>query len=349
MVEIKVRGVKVYKSRGKLYAYHRKSGKRIRAPFGTAAFLAEIERLNNRSPIKEYPPGTLGALLAAYRWSPEFLDLAVRTRADYQKVFDYLKPLDGELVKGIDAATILEIRDAAFAAHKRHFANYVLAVLHMLFVWGKQRNLVDANPAAGLRKIRRPRGMPKANRRWTRDEINIVLDAAPFELRVAIALALCTGMREGDVLHFPWSGYIDGRIEGRASKNGAPIWMPAHPLLQELLDKAPRRSPVIVVGAQGKPFTVNGFRTRFFRLIRTLRQQGKIGAGLTFQGLRTTTATMIAEAGCDTQTIMAITGHQTEAMVTHYRRDADQKDRAVAAIERLDFKRRREQNGDKSV
>ena len=62
MVEIKVRGVKVYRSRGKLYAYHRRTGARIRAPFGTAAFLAEVERLNGQQPA-EPKPGTMLAHL----------------------------------------------------------------------------------------------------------------------------------------------------------------------------------------------------------------------------------------------------------------------------------------------
>src|SRR5512133_912537 len=95
MVEIKVSGVKIYRSRGKLYAYHRATGKRIRQPFGSAAFLSEVERLNQSLPSDPLP-GTLGSLIAAYRRSPEFLELAPRTRSDYQKVFDYLKPLDGD-------------------------------------------------------------------------------------------------------------------------------------------------------------------------------------------------------------------------------------------------------------
>src|SRR5215469_8410490 len=127
MVEIRVPGVKVYKSRGKLYAYHRKTGQRIRAPFGTAAFLAEIERLDKSRP-PEPKPGTLGALIHAYRRSPEFLELADRTRRDYQKVFDYLQPLDDDPVLMMISAQVIEIRDAAFQAHKRRFANYVVQV-----------------------------------------------------------------------------------------------------------------------------------------------------------------------------------------------------------------------------
>jgi hypothetical protein len=46
---------------------------------------------------------------------------------------------------------------------------------------------------------------------------------------------------------------------------------------------------------------------------------------------------MLAEAGCDTQTIMAITGHKTEAMLRAYTEEADTKGRAVMAIAKLDF------------
>ena len=84
-MEIRVRGIKVYRSRGKLFAYHRKTGKRIKALIGSAAFLAEIERLNGQEPAQPRP-GTLGALIAAYRRSPEFLELAERTRRDYVRL-----------------------------------------------------------------------------------------------------------------------------------------------------------------------------------------------------------------------------------------------------------------------
>src|SRR5262249_29118966 len=142
-------------------------------------------------------PGTLGALIAAYRASPEFELLAPRTRADYQKVFDYVKPLAGDPLLKITPNYVRDVRDAAFRKHKRRFANYVVQVLRLLFAWGHGR-FVDKNQAV-VPKLRRPRGAPKANRRWTRDELAIVLGAAPPELRLPIALAVCTGMRESDV------------------------------------------------------------------------------------------------------------------------------------------------------
>lgn len=45
---------------------------------------------------------------------------------------------------------------------------------------------------------------------------------------------------------------------------------------------------------------------------------------------------MLAEAGCTTDEIKAITGHTTSRMVEHYTKGADQKKRASAAILKLE-------------
>jgi hypothetical protein len=218
-MEMRVKGVKYYRNRhGKWYAYHRKTGRRIGAEPGTAAFLAELEEIE-RGAGSEPPPlaGTLGALIADYRESPEFTQLAPRTRSDYRAIFDYLKPLAAHPLSGINAAYAIRVRDHAFKRKKRHFANYVVVVMRLLFKWGKVRGRLRDNPAADVPKLLRPKGMPKANRRWTAEELRIVLDAMPPELRLATALGVTTGMREGDVLRFPWSGYRDGLIQGRAA------------------------------------------------------------------------------------------------------------------------------------
>jgi integrase len=93
---------------------------------------------------------------------------------------------------------------------------------------------------------------------------------------------------------------------------------------------------VIVVGARGRPYTESGFRAMFFKMIRKLRDDRKVAGGLTFHGLRHTTGTKLAEAGCDTRDIMAITGHSTEAMAGHCAKEADQRRRARSAIRKLE-------------
>jgi integrase len=353
MVEFKVRGVKLYKSRGKLYAYHRRTGRRIRAPFGSAVFLAEVERLDGQKPA-DPNPGTLGALIAAYRQSPEFLELAPRTRGDYQKVFDYLLPLDGDPLVNITSAYVIEVRDAAFSAHKRRFANYVLSVLRLLLKWAAVRDLVETNQAATVPKLRRPRGTPQANRAWDTDECEAVLAAATGGLKVAIALGMFAGMRSGDVIRAQRSIYDGSWLRWSQGKTGAPVELPAHPNLAEVLNLAEVTNTkfaalTLVANQEGRPYTANGFRTMFFRLVRKLEAEGKVRPGLTFHGLRHTAGRLLADRGADPRTIAALLGHRTLQMAAHYSEEADRKKRAVAAVAKLRPRGKVSNARDKSV
>lgn len=340
MVAFRVRGVKVYRSGRKLYAYHRKSGQRIRAPFGTAAFLAELERIEKGERAPLALPGTLGALIERYRGSPEFAALAPRTQADYQKVFDYLRPAAGDLLVEITAAYVLEARDAAFEKHKRRFANYVLAVLRLLLKWGQIRDLVEINVAAGVPKLRRPRQAPKANRAWTDEECETVLAATDGGMRVIFALGMFAGMREGDAVRAQRSWYDGAWLRWDQGKTGNPVELPADPRLKAVLDAAVEIAggvtPLfLATGRAGRPYTGNGFRALFFRLLKRLETQGQIGSGLTFHGLRHTAGARLADLGTDPRTIGALLGHKTLAMTAHYSEGADRRQRAAAAVAKL--------------
>lgn len=335
---VRLKHVHTVKAKGRAYHYFRPTKQKIKAPYGTEAFLSEYQSLLAAWEKKADPgpPGTLGALMTAYRASPEFAAKADRTKADYRDVMDYLAPLGNLPLVKFDTPLIMQIRDKAFTKHKRRFANYVLSVLSLLFNWGMPRGYTTGNPVDKAETVAKPRNAPVVNRPWTADEFATVMEAMPPELRIAAALGAYAGIRQGDVLTLPWSAYDGDVIAARASKTNEPIWVPAHSELRKLLSAAPRKSPIIVVGVRGHPFTSNGFRTRFFRVIRSLELSGKIGKGLTFHGLRHTAATALADAGCDTRDIMSITGHKTEAMVARYTQSADQKRRARSAIAKLE-------------
>jgi integrase len=342
MVEMKIPGVKLYRSRGKVYAYHRRTGTRIRAPFGTAEFLIEVQRLNGRKP----PPakhGTLGALIAAYRRSPEFHELAERTRRDYIKVLDYLKPLHSDQLASITSAYVIDVRDAAFGKHKRRFANYVLQVLRLLFKWGEPRNHLATNPAAAVPTLRRPRNAPRANRAWADDEFEAMLAAATGGVKVAIGLGAFAGMREGDAISVPRT-IDDGKwLRWTQSKTGTVVELPVHPRLRAILDAAtadqsnvlPIKPPTLVIGVRGRPYTEEGFQRMFFGLVRQLIANGKVRPGLTFHGLRHTAGRNLADRGVDPRTIAALLGHKTLQMAVHYSEEADRKRRGAAAVAKL--------------
>lgn len=335
---VRMKGINTVRAKGRVYYYHRATKRRIQSEPGTAAFVEEVARIEREAadaPVK--PPGTWGWLVESYRRSPEWASLSQRTRKDYQRVFDYLSKMDAVPLDKITTPGVLQVRDKAHEKHGRRMANYVLAVISLVWNWGKPReHTSSANPADAVPKVARPRYMEQANRPWTDGELAAVLEAATPELRAAIALAAYTGLREGDMLRWPWSGYNGTAIEGRHAKTGKPVWMPAHRDLRVVLDGLPRASPVIVCSRKGQPYTQNGFLSSWRKLRLRLEADGRVGKGLTIHGLRHMVATKLADAGADDRTIMAITGHTDVKMVQQYTQRADTRKRARAAMRLLE-------------
>lgn len=167
--------------------------------------MREVERLNKAAEKAASGPaaGTLGSLIVAYRSSPEWAEKAPATKADYQDIFDYLKPMADLPLVLIDGPFVVKLRDKVFAKRKHRFANYVIQVLSLLFNWGRPRGHTTTNSAKNVPKLRRPRGEADANRPWTVEEFSIVMAALPVELRPALALGAYAGLREGDACALP--------------------------------------------------------------------------------------------------------------------------------------------------
>lgn len=335
-MKIRVKGIKKVRSKGRDYYYHRATKTRIRSLPGTPEFLQEVATLDrNCATTTQHDKGTLGALVEAYRQSTEFENIGARTRKDYQRVLEFLKPLSAMPVDDFnDGPFLYALRDKAYARHKRRFANYVIQVARILLGWGSGRGYNKHNAAVGIKGIRRPRNTARANRAWDEKEREAVLEHAPQQLLAPIALGMFAGQREQDVVAFPSQGYNGREINWNALKNGQEMWLPAHPRLREILDAIPKPPTVLCLNSRGEPWTQSGFRASFFKLIRRLETQGKVRPGLTFHGLRHTLGDALADAGCDTRTIAAVLGI-TEEMARHYSRGADRRRRAGEGIQKL--------------
>ena len=165
-------------------------------------------------------------------------------------------------------------------------------------------------------------------------------------MRVAVALAAYAGLREGNVIRFPKSGYNGKAIEAKQEKTDDPIWVPAHRDLRAILDVwDPKDSLLIVVGEKGRPYkTESGFRSMFFGLIRRLKKEGKVAHGLTFHGLRHTVGKKLAEAGCTKEQIKAVLGHKSDAAANIYIEEASRKMMATAAMKKFEGPKQKVEN-----
>lgn len=131
-------------------------------------------------------------------------------------------------------------------------------------------------------------------------------------LLTAYMAARYAGQRRGDILKMARSCYSGGMIEVRQEKTDQPLIIPAHWRLKAHLDQLPVDLLLFVVDANGQPIEETAFSKQFRAALDA--------AGLNqlhFHGLRHTAGRALAEAGCSSHQIKAITGHKTLQMVEH--------------------------------
>jgi integrase len=343
MTKIKLRGFQIFKDRhGKWRAYHRKTRTPVdldKTPPGSAEFFAgcaKIAALAEAKATKE-KPGTLGMLICDYRASATFQDLAPRTQSDYQGHFEYLRPIaDTPLVK-FDRPLVVRIRDKAAASKGRRFGNYLKATLSVIFGWGAERGHLANNPASNIKAIRRPKGLPDANRPWTDSERHAVLEAAPAHMRPAIAIMMFTGIAPKDALTLPRNHWRAGEMATRRAKTGEPVYWPIPAPLDAILRAAPIHSATtLCASSNGRPWTISGFRASWRKVRMNLEKGGLVGPGLTLYGLRHTVAVILREAGHDERTIADALGQKTIEMARHYAKGADLRGKMRGVVKSFD-------------
>lgn len=205
-----------------------------------------------------------------------------------------------------------------------------LAVLNNLYKYAWDNDMVEGNICSGLDIL--PPSVPYE--RWSESDVDKFLSTAPDHLRSAFLLALYTGQRKSDLVRMRWSDYDGKFIHIQQKKTGIKLSIPVHPKLRadlELRRDRPqtkgRNLPFIILNYHGDPWTFEGFRKAVVTHARKIGLENK-----TIHGIRKTTASILAESGCTSLQIMAITGHTTLKEVERYTAAADQKRLAREAL-----------------
>jgi hypothetical protein len=159
MTIVRVKGIKHYRhpKTGISYCYHRATGKRIGAEFGSPAFFEELAVIEKASKKATLTPGSLGLIIDEYKRSPDWAALKDATKISYEKVFAVLAPIRDMPVARMDRSFIFALRDKKLLPKRgRWLANYTVTVLGILFRFAHDRGWLDVNPLAErVKKIRR--------------------------------------------------------------------------------------------------------------------------------------------------------------------------------------------------
>lgn len=325
-MRVKVRGLNRYTDRhGKVRLYHRKSGTPIDPNLSGAEIAAEVARLDALHKPQTAKAGTLGGLLESYKKSPRFTDLAPRTKSDYHKCMDYLKPLAGTPLTVINTAFMAKLRDKTVKAKKAAFTNHMIAMLSSAFKHGKEYDLVESNPCAELDKAKMAKDRRKPNRPWSADERRNVLAAAPDHLKAPLALARFLGIRRGDILKLPAMAYRNGYLTFNTSKTGKAMKLPVLGELRDILDAAPKGKTVtmLCVNSHGEAWTEMGFTASVRKFFARCEKAGIASPGLTMHGLRHSVAAELKAQGYTLDQIKDYLGQETVEMADHYSSSAD--------------------------
>ncbi|SNT16848.1 Site-specific recombinase XerD [[Luteovulum] sphaeroides subsp. megalophilum] len=315
----------VYVRKGGLLYFERRGQKsqRIKSTLGTPAFALEYAKLLNGVLTSEPTGRSFRALVKSYRASDRFRKLAPRTRADYDKVLEWVVEKLGHLpADKMQRKDVIRARDVN--ADTVRFANYIVQVIRILMEHAIDKGWREMNPAKGVSLLKSGR---EAREAWPDEMVKAYRAEASGRALLIFELCLGTGQRIGDVLAMRWDEIENGGIMVKQNKTGQRLWVPFTPALRAILDQTPRVGMTICAwGKQGQPTSYRGAADMVMKVRK------KIGAeSYDLHGLRYTTASELAALGCTDELIQAVTGHKSLAMVAKYASRERQKRRATEA------------------
>jgi integrase len=282
-------------------------------------------RYDTRDKIAGPIPDSLGALLAAYRRSPEYSHLASNTVQSYRCYLRHLEELADQPVTAIRRRTLLHLRDALAAESGNGAANVFIRTCSALFKWARDREWIEHSPAERVPAL--PGGHWAA---WTAEEADRAIRLLPEPLARVVILARYTGQRRGDLCAMMWSAFDGTRIKVRQQKTKAELTIPCHHALRAALTewRGKATSTHILVSTVGRPWVPMYLTHEMARVLPMIGLRDELNV----HGLRKLAAAELAEAGCTEKQIASITGHRSLAMIKLYTESAEQKRLADAAI-----------------
>ena len=248
MVRINLKGIHRWKKRladGSRVEYHSLRGVKGSTfwkstdahPVGSPGYLAAYQAAAH--PVK--PENTFARVIDDYLASSEFMDLAPRTKADYQLWINRIR--DKFATAPLSAFEKRKIRDVALKWRDQwrgKQAAYAWTVLRRLVSWANGRGRIEAYHFKGGTDLYQSN---RADVIWTEPEIVTMEEGAPAHIHKALRAAAETGLRPGDLVRLSKS-HVQAtprgrRIQIRTAKKKRMASIPVTQKMAAIIDAAP--------------------------------------------------------------------------------------------------------------
>ena len=316
MVRAKIRGINQVRKRladgtERLYHYHRATGQPLTGKPGSPEFLRDYASAEKS--MLEGQVGTFNGLVRNYTLSPEFGKLRDSTQREYRRMLTKAEVKFGDMpLAALEDPRVrqdfMSWRATVAKVSGDREADNRLSVVSAMLTWGRENGQVFSNHVAGFRRLH---SADRSELIWLPEHIEAFMRVAPVELQRGLILALHTGQRQGDLLRLGWGNYDGALISLRQGKTGRKVEIPCTRALKNMLDNLDRDAAVVLCTKTKRPWKARYFKASW--------EAAATKAGITelhFHDLRGTAVTMLAEAGCTTPQIAAITGHSLKTVTT---------------------------------
>jgi integrase len=214
----------------------------------------------------------------------------------------------------------------------------MVSALSSMFSQAVKRKKMASNPALGLDKAHS--ADPNANREWLPAEWQYVRENTPRYLLTPMIIARYAGYRGQTLVKLGWNDYAPHAQHGwkcfrkATKKNQENVMVPVVAELQEYLDGLDRTALMICTRQDGTPWEdEKQMQTAVSHYLRDLEADGKIGAGTTLHGLRSSYAADLRRNGAETGDVATALGDKSERMGAHYTRHVENEAKVIRAFE----------------
>jgi integrase len=306
---------------------------RIVATEGTPEFDQEYWEI--RTGRRTVSKTSWAALIADYRSSDRWTDLKPRTRADYDKVLNYLLTTIGTRnVKALERTHVIDAQKSN--SYRTRFANYIPQMLVILCEHAIDLGWLRQNPAKGVRALKTPKERRREHIPWPDWAVEKFRAEAGTLQRLIFEIGIGSVQRPSDWTKFRWGDYDGDSLKLHQNKTDKPLVLPCTIQLRTALDAAksaigtePIASRLILVKRNGSPISYRCMADLMLKERRRLGVQAFDLHALRYRGVQE-----LAWHGCDDDEIAAYSGHASKAMIIKYAGEARQIMRARQAREK---------------
>lgn len=334
-----------YKSNGHTYQYFKPTGGKsiaLKAAWGSPEFfreyadlLAAHEARANAAPlaVRRVEPGTVAALIRAYRASAERKALKPSSRTTFDRVVDHIEADHGSkrLATVTPAWLRKQIHDKAATPAA---AFNLLRRWRALFRAGVEAGLLeyDDDPTRGVKS---PRYKTEGHEAWKAEDVAKFAQhhgpgSMPF---LALVLATESAQRRSDLVKLgPGDLLVDptSRVIGhgfKQTKTSAEVFAPlTEPLAWALMTTERLGRTTWLATEYGQPFTVAGFGMRFAKWARAANVNKPL------HGLRKYGLTKLIDDGAHHLDAMALSGHSSPREFMKYIGGRDRRALSIRAF-----------------